>query len=307
MVKQLSCWQLLLLLATLSATANAESAPPQIVPLLQHDSLQLDAQTLHASSLGVMLNTKEVAFTGLYTAYRFSQPLELGFPRRYHSIEALLEVTAGDDHYIALLSSDSDQPISGGINTYKAGALWGRELIHTPTLTLLLGGGLALGNFGVKTADGDNWPLLPIPLVRAEYQTDWIHGLLEMVTSPNLSFTLAPDQPWRLQGDLRFAQLRDGRDLIFDLALHYYPASNPPGINLLLGVKNDHYGVFNLGHRDEEQTLEAQFRSLYAGIDLGVLQLKAGYAFDARLRYRDNDRQRLGDGYYLSLQALFPF
>ncbi|PLX93965.1 MAG: hypothetical protein C0619_03795 [Desulfuromonas sp.] len=223
----------------------------------------------------------------------------------------LLDGEKGRHQYLGIFKSESDQPVSGGINTYQTAAVYGYEVIDKPDLSLVLGGGIAVGNFGVETSDGENWPLIPVPLVRVNYHTDWLDTRFEFLTSPTLSFTMAPKSRMRLNGDFRMDQSRDSRDLIYEVALEYRPYSEQDKrgdfAGVSIGVKNDNYGAFNLGNEGEDETLEVHYNSIFAAVDVSVLKITAGYAFDGRALYRETQKQDLGEGLFLSVQAMCPF
>jgi len=290
---------------------EAKPKSVQIVPLAQFEHLSLTTQQIQSPGVGLLIKNEDLMFSGLYTQYVFEKPLQHGFPSRYQSIDMLLDVKKGRHQYLGIFKSASDQPVSGGINTYQAAAVYGYEMINKPHLSFMLGGGLAVGNFGIETSDGKNWPLVPVPLVRVNYHTDWLDTKFEFMTSPNLNFTLAPRGHVRLNGDFRMDQFRDERDLIYEVALEYRPYSEQDKLGdfagVSLGIKNDNYGAFQLGNEADDESLEVHYKSLYAAVDVSVLKISAGYAFDGRALYREKLKQDMGEGYYVSVQAMYPF
>lgn len=314
MFNRIFCFCLLVLYAQMAfAGTHNEDKPKsvQIVPLAQFENLSLTSQHIQSSSVGLLINSEDVQFAGLYTQHVFEEPLQYDFPRRYHTIDSLLDVKDGRDQYIGIFKSESDQPVSGGINTFQAAAVYGYEMIREPHLSFVLGGGIAVGNFGLKTSDGKNWPLIPVPLVRMNYQSHWLDAKFEFLTSPNLGFTLAPKDRVRLTGDFRMDQMRDSRDFIFELALAYRPYSGQDEkgdfAGLSIGFKNDNYGAFQLGHKDEKESIEVHYKTVFVEIDVSVLKITAGYAFDGRILYRETQQQDMGKGSFLSVQGMYPF
>jgi hypothetical protein len=283
----------------------------QIVPLVQFEYLSLTSQQIESTGAGLLVSSENVMFTGLFTEHEFEEPLDYGFPSRYHSIDLLLDGKKGRHQYLGIFKSASNQPISGGINTYQAAAVYGYEMINKPHLSLVLGGGLAVGNFGVETEDGDNWPVIPVPLVRVNYHTEWLDTKFEFLTSPNLSFTMAPKDRLRLTGDLRMDQFRDARDLIYQVELAYRPGPEKDVFGdisgISIGFKNDNFGAFNLGHKDDKESIEVHYNALFATVDISVLKMTAGYAFDGRALYRETVKQDLKEGCYVAVQAMIPF
>jgi hypothetical protein len=298
---------------TAFAEAQSEVKPKtvQIVPLVQFENLSLTSQQIQSSSVGLLINSDDLMFTGLYTQHEFDELLQYGFSSRYHSIDMLLDMKNGRHQYLGFFKSDSDQPVSGDINTYQGAAVYGFEMINNPNLSLVLGGGLAVGNFGVETSDGKNWPVIPVPLVRVNHRTDWLDTKFEFLTSPNLSFALAPKSRVRLSGDFRMDESRDSRDLIYVVALEYRPYSEQDErgdfAGVSIGFKNDNYGAFNLANEDDDETLEVHYKSLFAAVDVSLLNVTAGYAFDGRALYRETLKEDLGEGFFVSVQAMYPF
>lgn len=308
----LSCLLLIYSMAAFAQNQNeTDSNAVQIVPLVQYENLSLTSQSVQSASGGLLINGSDFMLVGLYTKHVLKEPLRYGFPRRYHTMEALLDGRKGRHQYLGIFQSESDQPVSGGINTFQAGVVYGYEMIQKRNLSLVSGGGLAVGNFGIKTSDGKNWPLIPVPLIRLNYHSNWLHGKFEFLTSPNLSFTLAPAGRVRFMGDLRMNQLRDARDIVFECALAYRPYSSRGEqgdfVGLSVGTKNHNYGAFNLGNKGQKESLEVHYYSLFAALDVSLLKISTGYAFGGRSLYRETQKQKMGEGLYVSVQGMYPF
>jgi hypothetical protein len=180
-----------------------------------------------------------------------------------------------------------------------------------PNLSVVLGGGIAVGNFGIETDDGKNWPVIPVPLVRVNYHSDLLEARFEFLTAPNLTLSLTPGDGVRLTGDFRMDQLRDARDIIFEISLSYrpYSARKEQGdlAGLSIGFKNDNYGAFHLEDKDEDDEIEVHYYSLFAAIDVSVLKISGGYAFGGRSLYRETIKEDMGEGFLISAQCMFHF
>ncbi len=299
-------------LAGFANNQDTAGAPEtQIVPLLQYDQLNLDLQQVQSSSVGLYVEGKQATFIGLYTRHEFEQPLSFDYPQTYHTVDMLLDGKYPGYQYLGIFKSDSDQPVEGGINTFQAGVAVGREIIHRPGLSLVLGGGLAVGDFGLTTPEGEVWPIIPVPLVRWNYSTDFVTAKFEFLTSPNFSFTLYPKEKLRVIGDFRLDQMRDERDLIFEcsLAYRFFSEDSTYGdfAGISLGIKNDGYGEFSLGGFHGDESLEMHYYALFASLDLSLLKFSVGYAFSGRELYRQSIKQQVGEGVYVSMQAMIPF
>jgi hypothetical protein len=223
----------------------------------------------------------------------------------------LLDSRSNGYQYIGIFRSESDKPIGGGLHTFQAAAAYGFEKIREPDLSLVLGVGFAIGDFGIKTPSGDIWPIIPVPLIRMNYRSERVAVKFEFLTSPNLSFTLFPKNRLRITGDFRMDQLRDVRDIIFESKVDYrfFSPKSTYGdfAGISVGIKNDNYGEFNLAHHKGKETFEMHYYSLFTTLDLSLLKITAGYAFGGRELYRGIIEQDVGKGAYFSIQGMIPF
>lgn len=293
---------------------NKESKEPEgvkFVPLFQYDYLSLDDQSINSTSAGLMINSEDVQFIGIYTNHSFNEDLLYDYPQVYHTIDTLLDGKKDRHRYIGIFKSESDKPVTGGLSTYTAASVYGYEIVQEEKFSLVMGGGLALGDFGIERSNGDPWPVIPVPFVRMKYESDVIETKFEFLTSPNFSFTLAPKSKIRFTGDFRMDQARDIRDLIFEctLAYRFFSADHEMGdfAGVSLGFKNDNYGAFSIGDKDGEESLEAHYYAVFGALDLSILKITGGYAFGGRELYRDEIKNDLGNGYFISAQALYQF
>lgn len=236
---------------------------------------------------------------GLYTYHSLEKTPSDSYPTVYHSIEFVLDGHKDRHTYLAIFKSESDKPVYGGLNTFQSAAVYGYQLSDSPRLSLVLGAGLAVSDFGIEGANGKPWPLLPVPLIRMNYSSEWMEVSFEFLTGPNLCFTIAPVRRIRFTGGFRMDQFRDIHDLIFENALHYrfFPTDHPMGdlAGVLIGFKNDMY-TFDLAGEDE--ALEIQYYALFGAIDLTLLNISGGYTFT-----EGNEE----NGLYLSLQGMYRF
>jgi len=304
---------ILTLAAAASAAENSDSDKEKIkvTPLVQFDYLSLESQSIQSAGAGIVLNNEDVMFVGIYTRHSFEEQLLYDYPDVYHTIDTLLDGKNGRHQYIGIFKSESDRPVSGGLYTYQAAAVYGYEFFKGKSLSLVFGGGLALGDFGIERKNGDPWPVIPVPLMRITYSSDWIDTKFECITSPNISFTIGPESRIRFKGDFRMDQARDIRDLIFDLSIDYrfFNSDSESGdfAGISAGFKNDNYGAFYLGEEDGEESIEVHYYSLYGVLDISILKITGGYAFKGRDLYREEYKVDSGDGYFISVQGLYQF
>ena len=280
----------------------------QIIPLAQYQQLSLESQTVHSSTAGVVMVGEGLLLVGVYSRHVFAQNLLFNYPDTYHSIELVADGERARHRYLTVFKSESDRPVAGGLSTVQAAGVYGYEVVRQPRFSLVLGGGLALGDFGIETASGDSWPVIPVPLIRARWESRLLNAELDFITGPNLNITLAPQSRLHATVDTRIDQLRDERDLIFEGALVYrlFSQDHPLGdlASVVVGLRNDAYEFSRQG---QGESLELHSYTLFGTIDLTLLTLSAGYAFDSRIRYRESIAESAGNGWFFSVSALFPF
>jgi len=318
MKKNLLISLILLFTLTIPLTAQNENENGGVhfIPLLKYDFLSLDSQNIHSPSAGLVVMSDNVMFVGLYTQHSFDKQLLFGYPEIYHSIDILFDGQRNRHQYLGIFKSESDQPMYGGLITFQTAVAYGYELVQRKNYSLVLGGGLAISDFGIELSKGDPWPLIPVPLIRMKYNTKYLETKFEFLTSPNFDLTIGPKSQFRFVGECRMDQLRDIRDLIFDcsLAYRFFPVDHPMGdfAGISVGIKNDNYGAFNLGSYDkidfeEDESIEVHYNAVFGTIDLSLLKITGGYTFQGRELYREEDTRDIGNGYFLSIEGMYQF
>jgi hypothetical protein len=172
MIRTKPCFPIALLAAwLLFGTAPSASADGglQVIPLAQYELLSLESQTVHSPGAGVVVVGEELVLIGLYNHHLFTQDLDFDYPDTYHSIELMADGRRDRHRYLGAFQSRSDRPVVGGLRTFQAVAVYGYEVVQQPRFSLVLGGGLAVSDFGIETAGGNPWPLIPVPLIRAAW------------------------------------------------------------------------------------------------------------------------------------------
>ncbi|TVR74669.1 MAG: hypothetical protein EA427_00760 [Spirochaetaceae bacterium] len=296
-----------------TTTAEPAGGNTLYLPLAQYDYLSLDSRVIHSPGAGLLVLSGESLFVGLYTRHTVEKKLPADYPDLYHALELVYDGRTNRHQYLAAFKSVSDQPVYGGLHTVQAAAVYGYEVISRDRLSLALGGGIAVGDFGIELSNGRSWPILPVPFIRMGWESRLLEASFEFITGPNLRATLAPESRLRLHGEMRMDEYRDIQDLIFESSLEYRllspdsPLGDLAGVSL--GVKNDHYG-FALGRGgrevDDNGSFEVGYYAYFASLDLSLLKITGGYAFEGRERYGDSNPVRTGDGYFLSIQGMIP-
>lgn len=279
-----------------------------VIPLARYELLSLESQTLHSPGTGVVVAGENLVCVGMYTRHMFGQDLKLDYPDTYHSIELVADGRSERHRYLAAFQSRADLPGAGGVRTFQAVTVYGYEVVQEPRFSLVLGGGLGINDFGIEMARGSPWPLLPVPLIRAAWESPLVNADLEFITGPNLTITLAPQSRLHATADARLDQLRDPRDLFFEGALVYrfLTPEHPLGdlASFAVGFKSDTYAF---AREQKKESIELHYYALFATVDLALLKLSGGYAFDSRLRYRERISEPAGNGWFISVNVLYPF
>ncbi len=303
-------------LLTIPLIAQNENDGTHYIPLLKYDFLSLDSQNIHSPGAGLVIQSDEVLFVGLYTRHSFKEPLLFNYPEVYHSIDILYDAQKNRHQYLGIFKSESDQPVYGGLKTFQTAVAYGYELIHRQNYSLVLGGGLAVSDFGIELSNGKPWPLIPVPLIRMKYSSKRIETKFEFLTTPNIDLTIGPQSQFRFIGECRMDQFRDIRDLIFEcsLAYRFFPVDHPMGdfAGISVGVKNDNYGAFDLGdyevvYLEKDESIEIHYNAVFGTIDFTLLKITGGYAFNGRELYREVDTRDIGEGYFLSIECMYQF
>lgn len=286
-------------LAQQTATAIESN---QVVALANYELLTLEEQTVHRAGGGAVVLRGDDTIVGLYSRSRFSRDRVFDHPAVYDAVDLVYDGRSDRRQVLLMFKSESDRPVAGGWATFQAASVFGYEVVARPRVSLVVGAGLALGDFGIELEPGTVWPLIPVPFARATFQSRLVSASFDFITGPNLNLTLAPERPTQLSADLRIDQYRDARDLIFEVAVsHRFVA---------VGLKNDTLGFVpgNPDRRsDETSPVEVHYLAAFGTLDFGILQLNGGYAFAGRQRYGESATAGWGDGSFVSIQAMLPF
>ncbi len=301
-----------LITTLISTSARAGSDHPerefQVIPLGQYEHVSLTKQIIHSPAIGAVVMSANTQAIGLYTRRALTEPRWEGYPAVYHTIDFLLESNRGRNQWLLIFKSESNEPVYGGWDTFQAGWVYGHEWVQTSRFSLIAGGGLAVSDFGLEISAGTPWIVIPVPLIRAQYEARWIVAKFDFLTGPNLDLTFAPHRRLRLVTDVRADRFRTWRDVIFTGALAYRFFSPESGMGdfagFAVGASNNAYN-YTLGRADEQ--LDISYYSVFGQIDLTLLKLTAGYAFAGQECYRETLTRNIGDGYYLAVQAMYQF
>ncbi len=297
---------------------NATERVTSYIPLAQYEHFHTSEQSIKSKSIGLVIERKNFFFVGITTFHKFHDTLLFDFPRSYQTIDILSELQRDNSQILLILKSSTDCPESLELQTFQSAIVYGYKFLDEKQFSLIFGGGIAVSDFGIEYSNGKTWPIIPVPLLKIKTHNQYLKTKFEFISSPNLDITLFPTNHIRATFEGRFDKLRDERDLLFESKLHYrfFSASDKLGdiAGVAIGFKNSNYGAFNLAEREDEncqenETLEIQYHSVFAELDLSLLKVSAGYNFDSRELYETEKltSKNLDDGWFLSVQGAWKF
>lgn len=300
--------------AALPAQTGAKNPFTFFIPV-GYELLMLEQQTVHnpAAGVGFILGRQDLPFTeverrffglALYQPLIFTETPAPDMPVLFHEIGLLFDGRLNRHQLLLIFKSASDKPISGGLHTFQLGAGWGYELIRRPHVSLILGLALGVSDFGDMLSVDTSVPVLPLPLIRFNIDTKWFASSFDFLTGPNFDFTVAPKSKIRLTGDMRMDQYRSIDDLICEFILWYrfFDKEHRDMAGIGVGFKND-VKDFDL---TKGKTFGLQQRSVFAAIDLSILQIQGGWVFDSNYLVNGERSGSPANGFFLSVQGIIP-
>jgi hypothetical protein len=212
---------------------------------------------------------------------------------------------------LVIFKSASDNPISGGLSTIQSGAGWGYEVVRKPNLSLILGAALCVGDFGITLPNGEPLPIMPLPLVRFNVNTRWFTSSFDFLSGPNLEISIAPKERIRFTADMRMDYYRSINDLIYECTLWYrlFNENHYLGdfARIGIGIKNESNSFVITGLSSGNSIdFEFQYNTLFAVLDLSIINIQGGWIFDSRYMIDGKITDRPGRGFYVSVQGIIP-
>jgi hypothetical protein len=298
-----------------------QDSDTDFLPIFTYEYVSLNKQSYYAPGTGFLVQRGDtlsedrdsLLITAIYKPYIFMDDYESSYsdyPDMYHSINFMIDREIDRHLIIVLLSSFSNEPVSGGLHTFTAGLGYGYEFLRNKNVSLTLGAGLAVSDFGIKLPDDTIWPVLPVPLIRFNVDFPWITATFEYLTKPALDITIAPKQRVRMTGTFSMEEYRDIRDFFFNCELWYRFFSEDSDLGdfmgISLGIKND--GIYFLLPKKDD-AYELSYYSVFSTLDISFLQLSGGYIFAGMEIYnlKYENRRNIGKGFFISVQASYKF
>jgi hypothetical protein len=278
------------------------------MPLAAYEFVNTAERQIHTPALGfgIMKGKQDAPFTevdnlfsiiAMYQSFIFKEESYSAL-KNYHCIDFLFDGRMNRHQFLAIFNADSDKPVAGGLHTFSTAIGWGYELVRHTGISFILGAAIAINDFGIDLPNGDPLPVLPLPLVRLKFKTEWLAGSFDFLSDPTLQFTIAPNQRIRLTVEA----MSNFQSVLGESILWYrfFPREHPLGdfAGIGIGIKNGGYG-FNLSEA-RDKTFEYQYTSVFGVLDVSFLKVSAGYIFDSREIYDHGDiTKNAGKGYFV--------
>jgi hypothetical protein len=313
---------MVIILAALQAVFADEEQTKDfsIMPVLFYEYLRFEEQQVHSSGEGIVFtkgnmtppvseDRDSLMISGLFKQY-FVMESRDGYDYLYHDINIRVERKIKQHIILGILSSQAAEPFYGGLHTFIGGLGYGYELIRNETISLTLGCGLGVGDFGLELPNGTVWPVLPVPTVRFNAKSSWVNFSFEFLQNISTAFTFFPESKIRLTGIFSIDPfgIRSIRDLYFDATLWYRLFSKESKMGdfagIGLGFKNSGFG-FTLP--DKEKSYAVNYYSADGILDLSFLQLSAGYSFNGIEIFDLVNINKIGNGFFISAMLRWQF
>jgi len=315
-------WRYVLLIFMLSTMVYAQDTKKNwtLTPLLNYEYLSFQGQFIHSHGEGFMFTRGNInppleeernslLITGVFKQYFIQEERDI-YPNLYHNINFMVDRKISRHLILGLAVAESDKPFYGGWRSFIGGLGYGYEFIRKENISLTLGIGLGIGDFGIELPNGGSLYVMPIPIIRFNIDTSFIDLSFEFLKKPVLNITLLPGCRVRLVNIFTVNQLpfRDIRDFIFDTRLMYRLFSNGSRFGdfagVGVGVKN---AAFGFALAEEGKSYEAVYHSVYGMIDLSFLQIQGGYSFNGMEIYDLERIKDIGDGFFLNIVFAWQF
>jgi hypothetical protein len=286
------------------------------MPLASYEFVNTEDIQIHTPALGfgIMKGKQDVPFTEVYNQFSIIamyqsfifKEASYSAPKNYHNIDFLFDGRMERHQFLAIFNADSDKPVAGGLHTFSAAIGWGYELLRHTGISFILGAAIAMNDFGIDLPNGEPLPVLPLPLARVTFKTEWLAGSFDFLTELTLQLTIAPNQRIRLtiEAMSNFQNVLGEGILWYRLFSREHPLEDFAGIGI--GIKNGGYG-FNLSEV-RGKTFEYQYTSVFGVLDMSFVKASAGYIFDSREIYDRGDiTKNAGKGYFVSVFGAYQF
>ena len=239
-----------------------------------------------------------------YTLNHYIQPVGPDHVQYTHGINLLGSYTAGKNSFMGMAETDAEIPFSS-FQAVTGGVMYTRQLDKTDHVTFALGGGVFVGDLGLKIQDVNIY-CLPLPVFSINFKNDIIDASASLVVLPSLSLTFFPEAMVRLKGECAIIGFKSVRDITFDCALVCYPFLRTKAKDMVYfsaGVTN----VVSSTVLCDRIKYGFQHYSVYGEVSATFVTLRGGYNFDGTNRINDEAVSPLYKGVFASLRVTCAF
>lgn len=288
--------------------ASERSDNTDIIPLFVYNRISLEEQKLSGLGGGiiVMSETEESEFMAALILSRHTLDKELlyDYPESFDNAEFVLQKKINRYQFFSIFQSCSDEPVTGGLNTFAFLTGCGYEIIKNKNHSLYLGASIAVSDWTEEVSESYSSPVLPLPFIHYDFTSQLLNASFDFTSSPMIDLVIGPDNPLRLNASFIIEDPESGDEggVKIDSSLEYR-FSDFAGVKA--GFKAEDYEYF-IGGSDDE-TFKLAWKALYGTLDLSLLEVTCGYIFDAQENYSSGIKRDAGEGFYLNLQLAYLF
>ena len=299
------------------AEAAAEKAfQTHLIPVFSFQSLQLEEKDfIHSPSVNLQfLGIKNQKVTSAWpdtimfgAGYAMDYYTAAPGPEekhRFHGANVMSNVSFGKNNLTAMVSSNSEIPFSS-IESVMGAMLYTRQLVKKEKLSFVLGGGVVVGDFGIKIKEMPVY-FFALPMFSFNYSNKVFAGTISLLGLPSVQLTLLPESIIRVKGSCGLAGFSSARDITFDCALVCYPLFKTmlkEALSVSVGVMNKSAGTMLL----DKTRIKYQYYCAYGEISATLLTFRCGYNFDGKKYVNSQITGDMYKGVFASLQAMYMF
>jgi hypothetical protein len=289
----------------------AENEGIRLIPMLNYDYISMKNQKIHSPGAGLILlsgdhepslsQEYDNLMMGLFYKPFILKEIMAGYSEIYHDIDFIVEKKFHSHLIQGIFSTFSDKPVYGGFQTIYASIGYGYEIIRRENFNFTLGLALGVGDFGIGMPNGNIWPLLPMPIIRLNFNSPILNFSLDF---PEVKLVLLPESKIRMTGaaHLDMYKFHDIYDFKFNSILWYrffdknFAAGDFLGIGLGLQNVGQNDGTdFILGEKPKKYDMN--YYSIFGILDAGLLKISGGYIFYSREVYDADYSRSAGKGF----------
>ncbi len=287
---------------------SEKSDNTDIIPLFIYNRISLENQKLNGLGGGfiVMSETEESEFMTalILSRHTLDEELLYDYPDSFNNAEFILQKKINRHQFFSIFQSCSDEPVTGGLNTFAFLTGYGYEIIKNKNHSLYLGASIAVSDWKEEVSESCSSPVLPLPFIHYDFTSQLLNASFDFTTSPMIDLVLGPDNPLRLNASFIIEDLEssDKGGVKIDSSLEYR-FCDFAGIKA--GFAADDYEYYLSGNDDE--TFKLAWKAFYGTLDLSLLEITYGYVFDAQENYSSGIKRNAGKGSYFNIQLAYLF